>query len=116
MASTIASAPSSDGRCKACLINQASAGRLLQRCGQRPILLAAGPANRRDPTQMILRLVAVALLDLPQTVILPGLHMIRICFQGALVPDLRKLVVAELAIGVADQIVDTCVVVMAEGL
>src|SRR4029077_18845687 len=98
------------------LINQASAGRLLQRCGQRPILLAAGPANRRDPTQMILRLVAVALLDLPQTVILPGLHMIRICFQGALVPDLRKLVVAELAIGIADQIGHIRVIVVAERL
>ena len=34
---------------------------------------------------MILRLIAVALLDLPQTVILPGQHMVRICFQGALV-------------------------------
>jgi hypothetical protein len=53
---------------------------------------------------MILRLVAVAPLDLPQAVILPGQHMVRICFQGALVPDLRKLVVAELAIGIADQI------------
>src|SRR5258707_4019480 len=116
MASTIASAPSSDGTLQSVLINQASAGRLLQRCGQRPILLAAGPANRRDPTQMILRLVAVALLDLPQTVILPGLHMIRICFQGALVPDLRKLVVAELAIGIADQIGHIRPIVVAERL
>jgi hypothetical protein len=80
------------------LIDETCAVRFLQRGGQRPILLAVRPANRRDPTQMILRLTAVALLDLPQTVILPGQHMIRICFQGALVPDLRKLVVAEFAI------------------
>src|SRR5258705_10836129 len=65
---------------------------------------------------MILRLIAVALLDLPQTVILPGLHMIRICFQGALVPDLRKLVVAELAIGIADQIGHIRPIVVAERL
>src|SRR2546423_13025366 len=65
---------------------------------------------------MILRLVAVALLDLPQTVILPGQHMVWICFQGALVPDLRKLVVAELAIGIADQIGHIRVIVVAERL
>src|SRR6476619_5371749 len=65
---------------------------------------------------MILRLVSVALLDLPQTVILPGLHMIRIGFQGALVPDLRKLVVTELAIGIADQIGHIRVIVVAERL
>src|SRR5438477_12072120 len=65
---------------------------------------------------MILRLVAVALLDLPQTVILPGQNLVRICFQSALVPDLRKLVVAELAIGIADQIGHIRVIVVAERL
>src|SRR4030088_670248 len=65
---------------------------------------------------MILRLIAVALLDLPQTVILPGQHMVRIRLQRALVPDLRELVVAELAIGIADQIGDIRVIVVAERL
>jgi len=63
---------------------------------------------------MVQRLIAVALFDLPKTVVLPGQHMIRICFQGALVSDLRKLVVTELAIGVADQIGHVRVIVMAE--
>src|SRR6476620_7051003 len=65
---------------------------------------------------MILRLIAVALLDLPQTVILPRQHMVRIGFQRALVPDLREFVVAELAIGIADQIGHVRVIVLAERL
>jgi hypothetical protein len=65
---------------------------------------------------MILRLIAIALFDLPQAVILPGQHVIRIGFQSALVPDLRELVVAELAIGIADQIGDVGVVIAAERL
>jgi len=63
---------------------------------------------------MILRLVAVALLDLPEAVILPGQHVVRVGFQRALVPDLRELVVAELAIGIADQVGDAGEVVVAE--
>src|SRR5260370_30602288 len=85
-------------------IDQSRAGRLLQRGRERSILLAVGPADRGDPAQMILRLVAVALFDLPQAVILPRQHMVRIGFPRALVPDLAELVVAELAIGIADQI------------
>src|ERR1051326_7821045 len=65
---------------------------------------------------MILRLLAVALFDLPQAVILPGLDVVRIGFQRALVPDLRDLVVAELAVGVADQVGNRGAVVMAERL
>src|SRR5256885_14918049 len=65
---------------------------------------------------MILRLVAIALLDLPQAVILPGLDVVRIGLERALVPDLRHLVVAELAIGVADQVGDSGAVVAAERL
>src|SRR5260370_33386680 len=42
--------------------------------------------------------------------------MVRIGLQRALVPDLRNLVVAELAIGVADQIGDIGAVVLAERL
>src|SRR5260370_20256397 len=65
---------------------------------------------------MVLGLIAVALLDLPQTVILPGQHMVRIGLERALVPDLREPVVAELAIGITDQIGDVGVIVMAERL
>ncbi|KIT81867.1 hypothetical protein QT20_00120, partial [Staphylococcus aureus] len=43
-------------------------------------------------------------------------HMGRVSLQRALVPDLRDLVVAELAIGVADQIGDVGTVVLAERL
>src|ERR1700743_249577 len=53
---------------------------------------------------MVLRLVAVALFELPQAVILPGLDVVRIGLQRALVPDLRELVVAELTVGGADPI------------
>src|SRR5256886_11264399 len=65
---------------------------------------------------MILRLIAIALFDLPQAVILPCPHMVRIGLQRALVPDLRDLVVAELAIGVAHQIGDVGAVVLTERL
>src|SRR5882672_5821318 len=87
-------------------VNEAGARRLFEGGGQRAIFLAAGAGQSGDPVQVILRLIAVALFDLPQPVILPGPHMIRIGLQGALVPDLRNLVVAELAVGIADQIGD----------
>src|SRR5262245_41522311 len=85
-------------------ISQPGAGGPLERRRQRAIFLAGSAADLRDPRQMILRLIAVALLDLPETIILPGQHMVRIGLQCALVPDLRKPVIAELAVGVADQI------------
>src|SRR5476649_1498152 len=65
---------------------------------------------------MILRLFAVALLDLPQTVILPRQHMVRVGLQRAFVPDLRELVVAELAIGIADQVGHVGAIVLAQCL
>src|SRR3954452_4051183 len=65
---------------------------------------------------MVLRLIAVALLDLPQAVILPGQHVVRVGLERALVPGLRQLVVAELAIGVADQIGHVRMIVMTERL
>ena len=86
------------------LIDETCAGRFFQRRGQRPIFLAVVPANRSDPPQMKFRLIAVTLLDLPQTVVVPGQHMVRIGLQRPLVPDLRKLVVTEFAIGIADQL------------
>src|ERR1700730_14326018 len=60
--------------------------------------------------------MAIALFDLPQAVILPGLDVVGIGLQRAFVPDLRHLVVAELAVGVADQVGDRGAVVMAERL
>src|SRR5262249_13197336 len=80
--------------------------RLLQRSGERAVLFALRARERGDAVQVILRLVAVALFDLPQPVILPGLDVVGIGFQRALVPDLRDLVVAELEVGVAGQIGD----------
>src|SRR5262249_56763975 len=65
---------------------------------------------------MILRLIAVSLFDLPQPVILPGLDVVGIGLQRALIPDLRKFVVAKLAIGVADQVGNGGVVVVAQRL
>jgi class 3 adenylate cyclase len=97
-------------------INETGAEGLFQRVRQRPILRAVGSADRSDPAKMIRRLLAVALFDLPQTVIIPGQHMVRIRFQCPLVPDLRELVVAELAIRVADQVGDVRVIVVAECL
>ena len=58
----------------------------------------------------------IALLDLPQAVVLPGQYMVGVGLQGALVPDLRELVVAELAIGITDQVGHVGAVVMAERL
>src|SRR5581483_7035289 len=83
---------------------------------ERTILLAAGAGELRDLRQVILRLIAIALFDLPQAVILPGLDVVGVGLQRALVPDLRELVVAELAVGVADQIGDRRGVVVAERL
>src|SRR5258706_2641951 len=98
------------------LVTQAGAGRLFERSGERAIFLAVGAGERGDPVQAILRLIAVALLDLPQTIILPGLDVVRAGLQRALVPDLRDLVVTELAIGVANQIGDRGDVVVTERL
>src|ERR1700682_4239980 len=87
-------------------VNEAGAGGLFECSGERAIFLAVGTSQGGNPVQVILRLISVALLDLPQPVILPGLDVVRIGLERALVPDLRDLVVAELAIGIADQIGD----------
>src|SRR5580700_2715027 len=97
-------------------IYEAAAGRLFQGCCERAIFLAVGAGQCRDPAQMVLRLVAVALFDLPQPIILPGLDMVRVGLERALVPDLRELVVTELAIGITDQIGDGGVLVVTERL
>ena len=48
------------------LVDEAGAGRLFQRLGQRPIFIAIGAANRGDPLEMVFRLIAAALFDLPR--------------------------------------------------
>ena len=87
---------------------------MLQCRGQRSILIAIGTTNLSDPTQVIFCLFAVALLDLPEAVVVPCENMVWIGFECALIPDLRELVVAELAIGVPDQIGDIRIIVVAE--
>jgi hypothetical protein len=74
------------------------------------------PGSDARPFCIFVRLIAVALLNLPQAVILPGQYMARIGFQRALVPDLREFVVAELAMGIADQIAHVRVIVVAKCL
>ena len=59
-------------------INQPGARWLLKRRRQRAIFLAGSSADLRDPRQVILRLIAVTLLDLPETIVLPRQHMVRI--------------------------------------
>jgi hypothetical protein len=72
--------------------------------------------QRSRPFCIVFRLIAVALLNLPQAVILPRQYMVRIGFQRALVPDLREFGVAELAIGIVDQIAHVRVIVVAKCL
>src|SRR4030095_15449686 len=97
-------------------VNQPGSRRLFQGLSQRAVFLTCGARYRGNAAQMVLRLITIALFDLPQAVILPCPHMVRIGLERALVPDLRQLVVAELAIGVADQIRDIGAVFMAERL
>ena len=65
---------------------------------------------------MIFRRVAIALLDLPEAVVVPGQDVVRIGLQSALIPDLGLLVVAELAIGVADEIGYIGIIIVPERL
>jgi hypothetical protein len=66
-------------------------GGFFEGCGERAIFLAVGAGQSGDPVQVILRLLAVALFDLPQSVILPGLDVVRVRLQRALVPDCETL-------------------------
>ena len=89
---------------------------MLQGRGQGLVLIAIGTANLSDPTQVIFCLLAIALLDLPKSIIVPREDVIRIGFQRAFIPNLRKRVIAELAIGISDQIGHIRVIVVAERL
>src|ERR1700761_4776923 len=103
-------------RTVALLVGERRARRLVECRGQRFVLRAIRPADGCNPAEMIERLLAVTPLELPQPVILPCQDVVRIRLQRALVPDLRLLVVAKLAIGVADEVGDVRMVVMAERL
>ena len=59
-------------------VHEDGAGRFLQRFGQGPIFITIGAANRRDALQVIFGLIAIAPLDLPEAVVVPGQHMVRI--------------------------------------
>src|SRR3954454_17796890 len=98
------------------LINETGAGRLFERVGKRAIFLAVGAGQSGYPAQVILGLIAVALFDLPEPIILPGLDVAGVRLERALIPDLRDLVVAELAIGIADQVGDRGGVIAAKRL
>src|SRR5882762_1341664 len=87
-------------------VDKAGAGRLVQRGLQRTVFLAVRAGKLTDLAQVIFRLLAVALFELPQPVILPGPHVARVILQRLLIVRLRKLVIAELAVGVADQVGD----------
>jgi hypothetical protein len=63
-------------------VNQAGARQMLERGGERAIFLAVSAGERRDLAQMILRLIAVALFDLPQTVMLSWGAPSRVLPQG----------------------------------
>src|ERR1700743_2095623 len=89
--------------------------RWLLKCGRkRAIFGTIGAADRCDPAQMKFCLVAVALLDLPEAVIVPRQDMVRIELQRTLIPDLRELMVAKLAVGIANEVGDVRVIVVAE--
>src|SRR4051812_29913368 len=98
------------------LIDESRPGRLVECRGERAIFGAVGAGERGELVQVILRLFAVALLELPESIVLPGADVVGIVLQRELVIDLRRLVVAELAIGVADQIGDVGDVVALERL
>src|SRR2546430_8268261 len=83
---------------------RSGARRLFERRGQRAIFLAAGAGEGGDPVQVILCLIAVALFRSPQPTseLQPQTNLVcRLLLDK---PHLRDLVVAELAIGVADQL------------
>ena len=64
--------------------------------------------------EVVARLEQIALLGVPHAVIRPGAGVRGIGGERPLVPDLGVVVAAELAAGIADQVGDVGVVVMAE--
>src|ERR1700759_3989775 len=87
-------------------VDEASARRLVERHRQRLVFGAVAAADLLDAAEVILGGFAIALFKLPQAVILPGADVVRVGLERALVPHLRNLVIAELAVGIADQVGD----------
>ena len=61
-----------------------------------------------------MRFELVSLLEVPKPVIFPCPYVVRIRLECLVVPDFREVIVAKLAIGVADVVCDVRVVIMAE--
>src|SRR5262245_5724901 len=79
------------------------------------ILLAARVAtDQLDFLQVVERLEPIALLHVPHAVVGPGANMVWIGLEGSLIPDLGLVVVAHLAVCVADIIGDIGVIITAE--
>src|ERR1700730_16889411 len=55
-----------------------------------------------DLLQKILGLEFIALLEMPQTVVFPGSHVVWIRRERSFVPNLGQIVVAEFAVGITD--------------
>src|SRR5262249_36242880 len=83
---------------------------------KRLVFGAIGAADVADAAQMVLGLIAVALFKLPEPIVLPSPHVVRVGLERTLIPDLRNPVVAELAVGIADQIGDVGAIILAERL
>src|SRR5262249_33944863 len=58
------------------LVDETGARGLGHRVGERAVFRSFGADQHRDAIQVILRLLAVALLERPEAVILPGAHMV----------------------------------------
>jgi hypothetical protein len=70
-----------------------------------------GPGSDARPFCILMPLIAVALLNLPQAVLLTSIHS-----SDRLSARVREFVVAGLAIGIADQIAHVRVIVLAKCL
>src|SRR5262245_9996583 len=89
--------------------------RAVDDCPKLSILLAVGgAADELHLLQVVLGLEPVALLCLPHAEVRPGPHVVGIGGERLLVPALRVVVVAKLAVGVADVVRDIGMLVVAE--
>jgi ferredoxin len=77
-------------------------------------LAGRGAADRADFREEVFGLQPVALFHVPHAVIGPGAHVVGIGGERLVVPFLRLVVVAELAVGIADVIGDVGVLVLAK--
>src|SRR5438552_7207747 len=65
-------------------------------------LTARAAADQADRLQVLAGFEHVALLDMPHAVVLPRPHVLRIDGECLVVPHLGELIIAELALGIAD--------------